>query len=160
MFVQNSLQFNKPQATLMINRAKAADLGINMSNIAQSISTSLSGGDIDRFELSGQSYEIIPQLQLASRLTPEQLNHIYLKTSSDTMVALSTLAHIKYSTQANQLTHFQQLRSATLLAVMAPNLTIADGLQYLQKKRSKYYRLVCIMIMLVNHDNIFKKAIP
>lgn len=132
IFLNNSLLFNKPESTLMINRNKASDLGLNMSTVGSSITSALSGGYVNYFNLQGRSYEVIPQLDRKFRLTPEQLDDIYLKTSSGEMVALSTIANLKETIQPNSLSHFQQLNSATINGVMMPGTALGDGLATLQ----------------------------
>lgn len=132
IFVNNSLMFNNPQATLLINRAKAADLGLDMGAIGSTLTSALSGGYVNYFNLQGRSYEVIPKLERQFRLLPQQLNDIYLQTKSGTMVPLSTVVTIQKETIPNQLTHFQQLNSATINGVMMPGKTLGEGLDRLQ----------------------------
>ncbi len=138
IFLNNSLRFNKPQATLDINRAKASDLGLDMGSIGNSLSSALSGGYTNFFNLQGRSYEVIPQLDRDFRLTPEQLNKIFVKTKSGDMVSLSTVASLSHSTKPNQLTHFQQLNSATINGVMMPGQTLGNGIETLQQIAKKH----------------------
>lgn len=137
IYVDNDLKFDNPQATLQINRSKAADLGLNMQMIGDALSSALSGGYINYFNLMGRSYEVIPQLDRKFRLNPEQLEQIYVKTSSGTMVPLSTVAKISIKTEPNQLSHFQQMKSATLTAVVMPGHTTGEAVHYLQTEADK-----------------------
>lgn len=137
MFVMNELKFENPQATLKINRSKAADLGLNMDAIGNALSSALSGGNTNYFNLLGRSYQVIPQVDRRYRLNPEQLEQIYIKTSNGTMVPLSTVAELEQKTEPNQLTHFQQLKSATLFGMMMPGRTIGEGVEYMQTEADK-----------------------
>ena len=65
-------------------------------------------------------------------MTPEQLAQIYLKSSSGVMVPLSTVVTPEAHTEPNAATHFQQLNSATVNAIMMPGKTLGEGLRYLQ----------------------------
>lgn len=132
IFVNSSLLFNKPQMTIELNRSKAADLGLDMSNIGGSLSSALAGGYVNFFNLQGRSYQVIPQLDRQYRLTPNQLEHIYLKTKGGMMVPLSTVASLKKQTLPNALSHFQQLNSATINGVMMPGKTLGEGLATLK----------------------------
>lgn len=132
LFLENSLKFDNPQVTLNINRSKAADLGLDMQAIGDALSNALSGGYINFFNLMGRSYQVIPQLDRNFRLNPEQLEDIYVKTASGTMVASSTVATIEKTTEPNQLAHFQQMKSATLQGVMMPGHTLGEGVKFLQ----------------------------
>lgn len=137
MFVSNDLKFENPQATLRINRNKAADLGLSMNMIGDALSSALSGGNTNYFNLMGRSYQVIPQLDRKYRLNPEQLEQIYIKTASGQMVALSTVASLEMKTEPNQLSHFQQLKSATLNAMMMPGRTVGEGVAFLQTEADK-----------------------
>lgn len=133
IYSDNSLKFNQPQIELTINRSKAAQMGLDMRAIGSSLASSLSGGYVNYFNLQGRSYQVIPQLSREYRLTPEQLGQIYVKTTSGTMVPLSTVVTPVEKTKPNQLTHFQQLNSATIQAIMMPGKTLGEGLRFLQQ---------------------------
>lgn len=133
MFTDNSLKFNQPEVSLNINRSKAADLGLDMQAIGSSLTAALSGNYVNYFNLQGRSYQVIPQLERRFRLTPEALGDIYLQTQQGQMVPLSTIATASEVVQPNALTHFQQLNSATIQAVMMPNRTLSEGLAYLSE---------------------------
>jgi multidrug efflux pump len=132
IYLDNSLKFNQPEIEMQINRSKAADLGLNMQDIGKSLSSALSGGYVNFFELQGRSYEVIPQLDRQFRLTTEQLGQIYLRTSHGHMVPLSTILTPVEHTKPNAISHFQQLNSATIQGVMMPGNTLGECLNFLQ----------------------------
>lgn len=133
IYIDNSLKFNQPQIEFDINRAKASEMGLDMRDIGSSLTSSLSGNYINYFNLEGRSYQVIPQLSRKFRLTPEQLGQIYVKTLNGKMVPLSTVVTPVEKTQPNAATHFQQLNSATIQAVMMPGKTLGQGLEFLQR---------------------------
>ena len=133
IYLENSLKFNQPEIEFAINRAKASEMGLDMRAIGSSLTSALSGNYINYFNLEGRSYQVIPQLDRKYRLTPQQLGQIYVKTINGTMVPLSTVVTPVSKTEPNAATHFQQLNSATIQAVMMPGKTLGEGLQYLQK---------------------------
>ncbi len=133
IYVDNSLKFNQPQIELTINRAKASEMGLDMQAIGSSLTSALSGSYVNYFNLQGRSYQVIPQLSRNFRLTPEQLGKIYVKSTNGTMVPLSTVVTAVEKISPNAVTHFQQLNSATIQAVMMPGKTLGEGLQFLQE---------------------------
>ena len=133
IFLNNSLHFNHPQITMEIDRDKASDLGLNMRAIGSILNSDLSGGYVNYFDLKGRSYKVIPQLDRRFRLNPEQLRQIYAKSESGEMVPFSTFTHLVKHVTPNDSTHFQQLNAATLQGVMRPNVTLGEGLAFLQK---------------------------
>ncbi len=132
IYLDNSLKFNQPEITLQIDRSKASDLGLNMQAIGSSLTTALSGGYVNFFNLQGRSYQVIPQVDRQYRLNAKQLGQIYVQTSSGTMVPLSTVVTPVSITRPNAVTHFQQLNAATIQGVMMPGTTLGQGLAFLQ----------------------------
>ena len=134
MYTNNSLKYNQPQFDLEINHSKASDLGLDLKTIGKSIASALSGNYVNFFDLQGRSYKVIPELSRQFKLNISQINQIYLKTKTGMMVSLATVAHPVEKIQPNALTHFQQLNSATIQAIMMPGTTLGDGLKYLQSQ--------------------------
>lgn len=132
IYTDNSLKFNQPEIELQINRSKASELGLDMKSIGSSLQSALSGGYVNYFNLEGRSYQVIPQLDRNYRLNAQQLGEIYVKTNSGSMIPLSTVISPIKKVQPNALTHFQQLNSATINAVMTPGTTLGQGLSFLQ----------------------------
>lgn len=134
IYIDNSLKFNQPEISLEINRSKASDLGLDMQAIGSSLTSALSGNYVNYFNLQGRSYQVIPQLERRFRLGPDQLSQIYVKTANGAMVPLSTVVTPVEKTQPNAVSHFQQLNSATIQAVMMPGTTLGQGLEYLKEQ--------------------------
>ncbi len=134
IFLDNSLRFDQPQEVIEINRSKASDLGLDMRQIGSSLTSALSGNYVNYFNLQGRSYQVIPQLDRKYRQIPSQLTDLYVRTSSGLMVPLSTFVKLKNETQPNELSHFQQLNSATIQGVMVPGVTLGQAIKYLQEQ--------------------------
>ncbi len=137
IYLDNSLKFNQPEVTLEINRAKAADLGLNMQAIGSSITSALSGGYVNFFNLEGRSYQVIPQLDRRFRLTTQQLGQINIRTKDGIMVPLSTITTPVAVTRPNAVSHFQQLNSATIQGIMMPGTTLGQGLSFLEESANQ-----------------------
>jgi multidrug efflux pump len=130
LFLDLDLKIDLPQATIKIDRNKAAQLGISMSDIGSSLSAMLGGGYVNYFSLSGRSYKVIPQVEQVSRLNTDQLRNYYIKTKTGESIPLSTIARIETKTVPESLNHFQQLNSATIQGVpLAPMGDILTNLK-------------------------------
>jgi multidrug efflux pump len=132
MFLDTDLRIDQPQATLVIDRDKAAQLGLNMSDIGSALSAMLGGGYVNYFDLAGRSYKVIPQVQQVSRLNPSQLLHYYINTADGTPVPLSTIARIETTAVPESINHFQQLNSATIQGVALPGVALGTALTTLK----------------------------
>jgi len=132
IFLDSDLKVDQPQATLVIDRDKTAQLGLKMSDVGAALSSMLGGGYVNYFDLQGRSYKVIPQVQQVSRLNPDQLADYYIKTADGTPVPLATIAHIKTTTVPESINHFQQLNSATIQGVTAPGVALGTALAALK----------------------------
>jgi multidrug efflux pump len=131
-FLDNDLKIDQPQATVEIDRDKAAELGLTMNDVGNALSAMLGGGYVNYFSLGGRSYKVIPQVDQPSRLNADQLNQYYIRTANGTPVALSTLVKIKTETVPESLNHFQQLNSATVQGAEFPGVAPGAALDYLK----------------------------
>ncbi len=133
IFLDTDLRIDQPQSTVVIDRDKAALLGLKMSDIGGALSSMLGGAYVNYFSLDGRSYQVIPQVAQRFRLTAQQLLGYYIRTASGAMVPLSTVARITTETVPESLNHFQQLNSATIQGVPAPGVALGTALAALQK---------------------------
>ena len=132
IFVDTGLKIDQPQATVEIDRNKAAMLGLTMADIGASMSAMLGGGYVNYFSLDGRSYRVMSQVQQEYRLNPDQVLDYYVRASNGTLVPLSTVAKISTKTVPESLSHFQQQNAATISGVMMPGQTLGDTLAYMQ----------------------------
>lgn len=134
LFVDTSLTFDKPQIDVQINRDKAAELGIDMADIGASLSTLLGGGYINRFNLQGRAYKVIPQVEDRFRRDGSQLADYYVRAADGSMVPLSTVVTLNTSVQPNRLSQFQQLNSVNIQGLPFFGVSLGEALTYLQQQ--------------------------
>jgi len=128
VYLDKDLKIDNPQATLEIDREKAAQLGLSMSDVGRSLSDMLGGGYVNYFTLAGRAYKVIPQVGQDFRLNTDQLSSYYIKAADGSLVQLSTIAKITTKTVPESINHFQQLNSVTISGILAPGVTTGDGL--------------------------------
>jgi multidrug efflux pump len=133
MVTDSDLAFNNPAVHLRIDRSKANDLGITMADVGSTLALLVGENYINRFNLSGRSYEVIPQVPRADRLTGEQLSHYFVKTRSGGNVPLSTVISVENGVDPNSLSQYNQLNSSTFSAVPMPGVTMGQAVDFLQK---------------------------
>jgi multidrug efflux pump len=130
----SDLDFNQPVVRVKIDRSKASDLGITMSQIGNTLATLLGGNYVNRFNLEGRSYQVIPQVPRGLRLSPEALGGYYVPSTTGQQVPLSTVVSIETGTDPNALTHYNQLNSATFQAVPMPGVTVGQAVDFLEQQ--------------------------
>ena len=139
IFTDTDLKFDTPQLELKIDAAKANRLGVNMQDVGSSLATFLGGNYVNRFNLFGRSYEVIPQVPREFRDTPDWLLQYQVRSVNGDLVPLSSIARVSQSVQPNALNNFQQLSSATLSGVPFPGRTLGEGLEFLKAKAATLF---------------------
>lgn len=132
-FLMKEVEFTRPMATLVIDRNRAADLGLSMADIGRNLAALLSDNYINRFNLQGRSYKVIPQVDDPSRLDTSKFSEYYLRTESGGQVPLSSLVRIEKSVEPSKRTQFQQLNSLTVSGSPAPGVALGDAMAYLER---------------------------
>ncbi|MEM1189636.1 MAG: efflux RND transporter permease subunit [Pseudomonadota bacterium] len=134
IFVNQSLDFNRPELSVHIDRELASRLGISMQEIANTLGVMLGEAETNRFTREGRSYKVIPQAGRNFRLTQAELEKYYLRTASGELVPLSSVISLSTRVEPNVLSQFQQLNSTTLSGMVMPPNTLGDGLAFLENE--------------------------
>lgn len=134
LYVQNDLSYDSPQAHITIDNARASEMGVTMQSVADTLALLVGENYVNRFNFHDRSYDVIPQVRGSERMTPEDLGHFYVKTTSGALVPLSTVTHVEMRPQANQLTQFDQMNSATLEMLPAPGVSMGEAVAFLQSQ--------------------------
>ena len=138
-FITEDLRFDNPRINVEINRSKAAELGVNMQDLGNALGALLGGNKLNYFTEQGRSYEVIPQVPRASRLQPDILDQVYVRSVSGSLIALSTLITLETTVQPNGLTQFQQLNSATLSGVLVPGVTMGQAVSFFDQQAQSQF---------------------
>jgi multidrug efflux pump len=132
IYADTDVKFDQPQTEVVFDRDKLRSQGIDLSQAGQDLSTMLGGNYVNRFSIQGRSYKVIPQIQRANRLTPDQLSQIYVKGSADKLVPLSTFATLRTTTEPRSLNKFQQLNAVRIQGVIPPPVPLDKALTLLE----------------------------
>jgi multidrug efflux pump len=137
MFADSDVKFDQPQAEVVFDRDKLRSQGVDLSEAGKDLSTMLGGNYVNRFSIQGRSYKVIPQIKRAERLTPDQLENIYVTGKDDKLVPLSTFATLKTSTEPRELKKFQQLNAVRIQGVIPPGVSLNTALTMLENEAKK-----------------------
>ena len=131
--VQNSLAFDAPQVRLTIDRDRAAELGVAVSDIGTTLGILVGGGSIAQFDRDSNSYDVITQVPDDWRNNPEKLTEFFVRSATGQMVPLSSVVAIDPGVTAAAIEQFNQLNSSTLSAMPMPGLSSGDALAELER---------------------------
>ena len=132
IFLDTDLKIDKPRIEVLIDRDKAATLGIDMRTLSADMSAMLAGGYVNRFAMENRSYRVIPQVQRSDRLNADQLRDYYTRTRDGRLIPLSTVVTLRESTQPQSLKRFQQLNSVGITFAPRPGVGKGDALKVLE----------------------------
>jgi multidrug efflux pump len=137
MYADSDVKFDQPQAEVVFDRDKLRSQGVDLSKAGEDLSTMLGGNYVNRFSIQGRSYKVIPQIKRAERLTPDQLENIYVTGKDDKLVPLSTFATLKTTTEPRELKKFQQLNAVRIQGVIPPGVSLNAALTMLETEARK-----------------------
>ncbi|WP_310599479.1 efflux RND transporter permease subunit [Desulfobulbus sp.] len=129
------VKIDQPQAEIVIDRDKVAALGLNLQQMGVDLAGMMGGNYVNRFNIAGRSYKVVPQIVRTDRLNPDQLHNIHVTGPDGTLVPLSTVATLKNTTEARSLNRFQQLNAVTLSAY--PVRPLDEALRFLEDEAAK-----------------------
>jgi multidrug efflux pump len=129
LFADTDLKLDFPQTHFELDRDRIADLGLTVEDVSQQLSTYLSGDYINRFDLDGKAYRVVPMVQDDGRLDAEMVRQIQIQTPSGATVPFSSLARLEERIGPRVLSKFQQRNSFRIYAGVIPVYTKEQGLQ-------------------------------
>jgi multidrug efflux pump len=124
----------KPQLDVRIDRAKAADLHVSVSDIASTLETMLGSRRVTEFQRGNQQYYVVLQIEDQKRVTPSDLGRLYVRSSTGHLVQLSNLVSWAEHAVPENYPHFDRLRSLTLSGQLAEGATIGTAVAFMENQ--------------------------
>src|SRR3954451_17320809 len=128
-------KIDQPQAQIVFDHDKVSAMGLDMQKVGADLSASIGGNFVNRFNMEGLSYKVIPQIKRVDRLNPEQLQNIYVTGPDNKLIPLSTIATIEHKTVARSLNRMQQQNAVTISGV--PAASVDAALKFLEDEAHK-----------------------
>jgi multidrug efflux pump len=133
----SDLRLNKPELFMEVDRDRAADAGVSVDQVARTVETMLGGRAVTRYKRGADQYDVMVQTQTAGRTTPEDIEKLFVRGRGDVMVPLSSLVKVRESVSPRELNHFNQRRSVSITANLAPEYALGDALQFMDDTARK-----------------------
>lgn len=135
--VNVNLKFNKSELLIKPNREKAADLGVSVADINQTLQLAYSGLRLSYFNKNGKQYQVIGQADRANRDNPDDLKLLYVRNNRGQLISLDNVVTVDDISSPPQLYHYNRYKSATIDASPAPGKTIGDGVEAMKEIADK-----------------------
>jgi multidrug efflux pump len=132
LYVDTDLKIDLPEARVLLDREKIADLGLDLAGVGRELGTLLGGDYVNRFSFFDRSYKVIPQIGDEGRATLGPLLDLKIKTPDGQLVPVSTFTDIETTTAPRTLNRFQQRNAVRIFGGVQPGVTKEEGLRVLE----------------------------
>ena len=126
--VDVDLKFNKPELHVEIDRLKAAELGVSVQDIAETLQLAYSNRRYGYFTKDGKQYQVIGQVDRANRDDPDDLKLLSVRNNKGIAISLDNLVTIDEAVTTPTIYHFNRYKSATISAGLAPGKSLGEGI--------------------------------
>jgi hydrophobe/amphiphile efflux-1 (HAE1) family protein len=130
-----TLKLNKPELRVVINRDRAADLGVSTADIATSLRLMVGGEEeASRFrdESINEDYDVQLRLTEKDRTDVGTIGRLYVPSSRGGLVRLDNLVNIKRDTSPSRIDRLDRERQVSVRASVAPGYALADRIDALR----------------------------
>jgi len=130
--LDTDLRLNKPQLDITIDRERAAQAGVSVTDIGTTLETLLGGRVVSTFKRGSKQYDVITQMKPTDRATPSTVDELYVRSHGG-LVQLANLVHVQETVAPKELNHFNRVRSASVTASLAPGARLGTALDDLDR---------------------------
>ncbi|MGB3379452.1 MAG: efflux RND transporter permease subunit [Allopontixanthobacter sediminis] len=128
-----SYQPTQPQLSIQIDRQRAADLGVSLDDLSQTLRAMVGGDEIVDLNIGDQAVPIFLTAPVGSISNPSNLRNLYVRGANDTLVPLSSVTLIEEQGIAAELDRTEQRRSIEVSASIAPGTPLADAVTEIER---------------------------
>ncbi len=132
-----TLKVDKPELKVNIDRARAADLGVDSTDIATALRIMVGGDErVSRFhdEKMNEDYDVQVRLQQGDRNDAETISRLFVPSAGGGMVNLENVVKLESSTASSRIDRLDRQRQVSLRANIAPGFALADRIAVLREE--------------------------
>jgi multidrug efflux pump len=132
-FVDADLKVNREETTVVVNRERAAELGVSALDVARTLQLTFGDQRFGYFVMNGKQYQILGQLDRPFRNEPEDLKRVRVRGRDGALVPLDNLVTWQERTVPGALYRFDRYVSAIVSSGLAQGYTLGDGIRALDE---------------------------
>ena len=118
----SDVRIDQQRTDIVLDRDKVAAMGLTMQEVGSDLTAVLGGDFVNRFNMDGRSYKVIPQLERAGRLLPSQLEDLHIGGPDGQPIPLGSVASLRDTVEPRTLNRFQQLNAVKLSGIATRSL--------------------------------------
>lgn len=124
----------KPKINVAIDRNRAADMGVSLTEVGRTLETLLGARNVTTFVERGEEYNVMLQARPADRATPSDLSNIHVRSqTTGQLIPLANLIHLSETSGPKELKRFDRMRSIGLTGALVPGYSLGEALDYMER---------------------------
>jgi HAE1 family hydrophobic/amphiphilic exporter-1 len=128
-----SLELGSPEIRVLIDRAKAADLGVQAGDVAQALNILSAGQRVTTFAEGSEQYDVLLQADEPFRRTRDSLQYFTVSSSNGGTVGLEKLVRLEEGLSPASISRLNRQRQVTISASLPPNSSESDAIAVLER---------------------------
>lgn len=134
--VNSTYDAGKPEVDVLIDRDRAADLGVSVKDLGNAIRTLVGGEDVTKFEEAGETYDVRVRLAQRDRNRPESILNLPVRTEDGRYIELRNLVEIQEQTGPVRIDRQDRMRQVTVMGNLEQDKPLGEALQDIRKVES------------------------
>ena len=122
----------KPQLRVSVDKDRAAELGVSVSNIGRTLETMLGSRLVTTFMMNGEERDVILEGIREDNDSTLDMTNIYVRSQRGTLIPLANLIKVQEFADSASLNRYNRIRSITLQANLADGYSLGDALSYME----------------------------
>ncbi|HRN73786.1 MAG TPA: efflux RND transporter permease subunit [Ginsengibacter sp.] len=122
------LKFNKPELRIKVDRLRASELGVSVTDINHALELAYSDRRLGYFYKGGKQYSVLGQVDRKNREDPRDISKIMVRNNQGKLINIDNLVTTEEASAPPTIYHFNRYKSATISAGLQPGYTVGDGI--------------------------------
>lgn len=131
--VDTDYQMGLPEVLIEPDRARTADLGVSIQDLATTINALVGGTLVGKYSSAGRRLDVRMRMLLAQRLRPEDIGQIYVRGASGRMVPISSMVDVTERPVLQSINHVDRERAISVYGNIAPGHAQSEALEVIAK---------------------------
>ena len=131
--IDSDYKETSPQLLINIDRDRAADLGVSISDIGRTLEVMLGQRTVSTFLDRGEEYDVIIEGIEADYRSPSSIDNLYVRSArTGELIPMDNLLTFTEQATSAQLNRYNRMRAVTISANLADGYTLGEALSYLE----------------------------
>jgi HAE1 family hydrophobic/amphiphilic exporter-1 len=130
--VNSTFRAAVPQVFVDVDRDKALKQGVPVNEVYQTLQTFLGGSFVNQFNRFGRQWRVFVQADAQDRLTPDAINHFFVRNNDGNMVPLSAVTTVRQTSGPEYTQRFNLFRAAQITGAAAPGYSSGQAMEALE----------------------------